>query len=216
MRLAPTVLRVLALTSFSFILVILAMFLGGFAPTADTKTAGTLGLSSVTKSVAEVPGMSDGDGKADAGETLEYSISITGNASPTTGVVLTDTLSDLTTLSGTANILPIVKGDSFTAVGNTLLVVPDGVGDLLANDLDLDGGTIEIDGFGVNASVTSAPGETLTIDNGGSLTVRADGSFEYDPPKGLNTAGTFYYRAKDGQGPINRRRPPLSRPPAFH
>src|SRR6185369_12625478 len=92
---------------------------GMFAPTVTA-----------TKTVAEVTGLSNGDGNADPGETLEYTITINNTAPPgagndATGVSLADTLQNITSLvPGSAIAAPIAVNDSFSALGNVSITVP--------------------------------------------------------------------------------------------
>lgn len=81
-----------------------------------------------------------------------------------------------------ANDAPLAVGESYKVVsGGTLAVGAPGV---LANDSDVDNDTL-------TAQLVSGP-------SGGSLTLNADGSFNYVPPVTATTGTyTFTYRAKD-------------------
>jgi hypothetical protein len=77
---------------------------------------------------------------------------------------------------------PVAVNDTYRAPGRGLSVsAPEGV---LANDSDPDGQPL-------SALLTLAPPV-------GVLDLRADGSFEYAPPKGFKGVVTFRYRASDG------------------
>jgi VCBS repeat-containing protein len=95
---------------------------------------------------------------------------------------------------------PLVTGESFDAIGNTLLEVDDTSsatgpkvyfsGNLLANDIDPDTGS--------NAGLTASL-NTATV--GASVTVNSDGTFTYLPPAGHAAAtDTFTYDVSDGTG----------------
>ncbi len=81
------------------------------------------------------------------------------------------------------NHAPTAADDSYaTDQGQTLTVPTNGV---LANDVDVDGDSL-----------------TATLVNGptnGTLTLNADGSFQYAPNAGFNGADSFTYKANDGQ-----------------
>ncbi len=139
-------------------------------------------------------GDADGDGKADPGDTLQYLVTINNTgagATDATGVTLADTLQSITTLSGTVNVSPIAVNDSYNAIGNVQMVIPDGAGDLLSNDFDPDGDALTF----ISPPTTTA--------QGGSLTVSANGSFTYNPPRGYSGADSFTYTVSDGQGGTN-------------
>lgn len=133
-------------------------------------------------------GDADSDGKADPGDTLQYSVTIQNTgADPATGVVLNDTLQNITSsVSNSVNISPLAANDSYNTIGNVNIVFPDGTGDLLSNDADVDGGTITMTGFGNTLATANQniPGATITTTNGGSLTVNAKGSFNFNPSRG--------------------------------
>src|SRR5262249_3605510 len=84
-------------------------------------------------------------GKADPGDTLMYTATITNSGTDATGVVFTDDLSqnggNLTLVAGSVNSSPVAQNDSYpNGVGNTRLTVPAASG-VLTNDFDPDGTT---------------------------------------------------------------------------
>jgi len=80
------------------------------------------------------------------------------------------------------NDAPVAGNDSYSANQDTTLnVAAPGV---LANDSDVDGDTLQ-------ALLQTAP-------TNGSLTLNADGSFDYVPNAGFNGADSFSYQASDG------------------
>ena len=128
----------------------------------------------------------DGDGKADPGDALRYTVVIrnTGDTDAT-GVTFADTVDANTTLSGTARTTPLALADSYNALGNVRLNVPAANG-LLIND------------FGAPAPTAVAASGSST--QGGRYSVSADGSFTYDPPAGYEGADTFSYAVTNGYG----------------
>ncbi|MBI5567109.1 MAG: Ig-like domain repeat protein [Chloroflexi bacterium] len=128
----------------------------------------------------------DGDGKADPGDAVRYTVVVqnTGD-SDATGVTFEDTVDANTTLSGTARTTPLALADSYSALGNVRISVPAANG-LLVND------------FGVPAPTTVVTSGTST--QGGSYSLSADGSFTYDPPAGYEGADTFVYSVSNANG----------------
>ena len=148
-------------------------------PFAPTVTA--------TKSVA-LTGDVDLDGKADPGDTLTYTVTITDAGMDATGMMFSDTIDANTTLvPGSVNTSPIAFDDSYTAIGN-VSISPNAAQGLIANDFDPDGNTMT-----VISNTTPACG--------GNLTVNANGSFTFNPPAGFEGACTFTYTISDGQTP---------------
>src|ERR1051325_8094140 len=131
-------------------------------------------------------------GKADPGDTLMYTVTITNTGTDATGVVFTDDLSqnggNLTLVAGSVNSSPVAVNDSYpNGIGNTRMVVAAASG-VLVNDFDPDGTT-----------PTAVPITNGSTTLGGKVTLLADGSFTYDPPVGVTaTTDTFTYTATDG------------------
>ncbi|NTU62360.1 MAG: cadherin-like domain-containing protein, partial [Chloroflexi bacterium] len=133
----------------------------------------------------------DGDGRADPGDTLRYTVVITNSGdTDATSVVFNDTIDDNTVLSGTIKSTPLARNDAYTAVGNMRIALAAGSG-VLANDNDPDGSPISV----VISTTTSA--------NGGNVAANADGSFTYNPPPGFEGADTFTYTIQDTDGNQN-------------
>ncbi|WP_168564012.1 tandem-95 repeat protein [Crateriforma spongiae] len=82
------------------------------------------------------------------------------------------------------NDAPVAFDDSFAVDQDTVLVVP--ANGLLANDGDVDGDALSIQPW-------SGPS-----DQGGQVTVNANGSFTYTPPSGFTGIDSFEYAASDG------------------
>jgi len=89
----------------------------------------------------------DGDGIADPGDTIEYTVTITNGAAAgagndALGTIFTDTLDpNMTLVPGSVNSSPIAGNDTYAVTGNVRIQVPDGATDLLANDIDPDTGS---------------------------------------------------------------------------
>ncbi len=133
----------------------------------------------------------DGDGRADPGDTLLYTVTVSNTgagATDATGVKFTDTLDPNTTLvPNSLNSSPIAFDDSaYTATGNIRITV-NAAGGVLTNDIDPDSQN--------NANLTASAGATSA--NGGNVAMNADGSFSYNPPAGFTGTDTFTYTVRD-------------------
>ncbi len=151
----------------------------------------------------------DGDGKADPGETIEYTAVITNSgADPATGVTFNDILDLNTTLvGGSINVSPLAGNDAYQTIGNTLLEV--GVtasgnpavitsGSIFDNDTEFLSDTFTLKSVEAD---TTAPFTTAT-EQGGSVTVESDGNFSYTPAVGFSGTDNFDYVITD-DGPDN-------------
>ena len=130
-------------------------------------------------------------GKADPGDTLMYTVTITNSGTDATGVTYTQDLSqnggNLTLVAGSVNSSPIAVNDAYpNGIGNTRMTVSAANG-VLVNDFDPDGTT-----------PTAVPITNGNTTQGGKVTLLADGSFTYDPPVGYTGPDTFTYQATDG------------------
>ncbi|WP_298986807.1 PEP_CTERM-anchored TLD domain-containing protein [uncultured Roseibium sp.] len=101
------------------------------------------------------------------------------------------------------NLPPVAEDDTATTDEDTAVSVSAAEG-LLANDSDLDGGTLAITEIDGNAYTL---GTEITLASGALLTVYADGSYDYDPNgqfEDLNDTesdtDSFSYTLSDGQG----------------
>ena len=81
---------------------------------------------------------------------------------------------------------PDAIDDSFSTDENTTLSIT--VPGVLANDIDIDGDLLTVTGFDAASS------------NGGTVSVNADGSFDYTPPLDFIGTDTFSYTVSDGNG----------------
>ena len=150
----------------------------------------------------------DGDGKADPGETIEYTTVLQNSgADPATGVSFSDVIDINTTLvNGSLNVSPLAGDDSYATIGNTLLevgvtasgspavsVTSAAIDSLFDNDTEFLGDTFTL--LSVESD-TTAP-FTTTTEQGGSVTVETDGNFSYTPPVGFTGADNFDYVITD-------------------
>jgi len=132
----------------------------------------------------------DGDNKADPGDTIRYTVTVsnTGDADAinTSFSMTEDTNAPF--VAGSLKVGPRAVRDVFAAVGNTQLS-----GDIRANDVDIDGLTAN------NALVITAG--TFATTAGGSITIAADGTFTYTPQTGdQNLTDSYVYTVTDGDG----------------
>ena len=133
----------------------------------------------------------DGDGRADPGDTLEYTVVISNTGTDATGMVFSDTIDSRTTfVGGSVNTSPIAFDDSgYTASGNVRITVSAASG-VLTNDIDPDTGNNT--GLTASAGVTSA--------QGGNVAMSANGGFSYNPAPGFTGTDTFTYTVTDAGG----------------
>ncbi len=133
----------------------------------------------------------DGDGRADPGDTLEYTVVINNSGTDATAMQFNETLDANTTFVGSSvNTSPIANNDTYPVTGNVSISVTDGGSDLLGNDIDPD--TLNNTGLTASGGTTSA--------QGGNVVINANGSFTYNPPPGFEGADTFTYTVTDASG----------------
>ena len=129
------------------------------------------------------------DGKADPGETITYTTTITNSGTDASGVQLTDTIDANTTLvPGSLKISPLAFDDTYVAAQNTPLSA--GAPGVLTNDT----------GTPAPTAVPIVAGPTT---QGGTVTLNADGSFLYNPAAAFVGVDTFTYTATNSQAPNN-------------
>ncbi|HEY0026260.1 MAG TPA: Ig-like domain-containing protein [Allosphingosinicella sp.] len=152
--------------------------------------------------------LANNDGEYSPGDLLNHTAVISHDvASNATAfnLALSDTFLNSTIVAGSINVSPIALNDSFTAVGNTMLVVG-GLGttaaglvaagtettsvsaNVMGNDFDPLGGS--------PLQVVAASGTTSL---GGTFNVQADGSFTYISQAGDTGTDTFTYTITDGK-----------------
>ncbi|MEQ1745940.1 MAG: Ig-like domain-containing protein [Saprospiraceae bacterium] len=130
----------------------------------------------------------NGNGKADPGDKIRYKVTIQNTgAANATGVKVNAQPDPRTTLDlASFRTSPLAMPDAYACLGNVGITVPDGASDLLANDYD-----------DAPAGLTATVG-TFSTTQGGSITIAADGSFSYNPPRGYEGTDTYQYTLNDG------------------
>jgi hypothetical protein len=130
----------------------------------------------------------DGDGKAEPGQTITYDVNVANSgASDATGVNFSDTIDPNTTLvPGSLRVSPLAFADSYNATKEIALSIS--APGVLTNDT----GT---------PAPTAQPIAGGATTQGGTVTLNADGSFNYTPPTGFEGADTFTYTATNGTTP---------------
>ncbi|HYJ85157.1 MAG TPA: Calx-beta domain-containing protein, partial [Pyrinomonadaceae bacterium] len=140
-----------------------------------------------TKTDALVPTGNNGDGKADPGDTINYTVNISASGEDATGVTFTDTVDPNTAfVGGSLRATPVAVNDSYSALGNVRISVP--APGVLGNDF-----------LGIPSATIDTP-TPVTSTNGGNVTLNADGSFIYNPPAGFEGADTFTYTLVNSEG----------------
>ncbi|HYP00241.1 MAG TPA: lamin tail domain-containing protein [Pyrinomonadaceae bacterium] len=135
-----------------------------------------------------------GDGKAQAGDTIRYDITVTNNgATDAIDVAINDMIDGNTTLvSNSIHAQPQARNDSYTTVGNTLLKV--GVAAGTDPEVRVTGSAFDND---ANATDTNTFVSNTQPANG-SVTFNSDGTFTYLP--NVNFRGptdTFTYTIRN-------------------
>ena len=145
------------------------------------------------------PGTDFDDLKAGATETTSVAYTVT-NGSETDSATLTVTVTG-------ANDGLTANDDAGTTTENKMLKVADDAtgttnADLLLNDVDIDGDTLSISAVGGDAANV---GKATAGSSGGSFTIRADGSWDFDPgtafddlAAGVTKTTSVTYTASDG------------------
>jgi hypothetical protein len=155
----------------------------------NTLTAMFAPTVTATKTDSLVATANNGDGRADFGDTIGYTVTIGANGEDALGVMFNDTPDINTTLvAGSVMTTPLARNDSFTATGNIRISIPAASG-ALANDNDADG---------VGPALTATA--TATSAQGGNVSMSSDGGFTYNPPAGFEGTDTFTYTVNDGEG----------------
>ncbi len=121
----------------------------------------------------------DGDGLADPGDTLRYTLAISNTGGTARGVTFSETVDPNTTPTGFVDASPLAQTATFTATNAAPLAVPAGAG-LLAN------------AFGIPAPVAITTTLAAT-QQGGTVSIDADGAFTYTAPIGFTGADSFTY-----------------------
>lgn len=137
----------------------------------------------------------DGDTRADPGDRVRYTVTLSNGGGPRAGVDFTDAIDPQTTLvPGTFKATPVVFNDRYTATGNVPLTITDPAAGVLANDHD------DVDGTGDGPVTVNVGASDAASEQGGSLALAADGTFTYGPPPGFTGVDAFDYVVEDADG----------------
>jgi subtilisin family serine protease len=171
------------------------------APAAGATVSGTATVSATAAdnvAVAKVELFVDGALNA-TDTTVPYSFAwnttVVGDGTHTLQVVATDTAGNAAsvtravTVANNVNQAPVASDDSFSAPYRSKSSYTAQVFAVLANDSDADGSLNTR-----SIVIVSAP------DQGGSVTVRTNGTVAYTPKKGFRGVETFRYTVKDNNG----------------
>ena len=140
----------------------------------------------------------DGDGRADPGDVLQYTVTIGNGGSQATGVRFEDIINDpnLTLDAGSIMATSLAANDTFGASGN-IPIAP--AGSVLANDINPITGTnagltvTAVQGAPANVGVATNTNSAGIGGVTGSVTMAAAGTFTYQPPPGFTGSDTFTY-----------------------
>lgn len=136
------------------------------------------------------------NGKANEGDKLTYTTTISSTGKDATNVQYNAPLDANTTLSGAVRTSAIAIEDHFATPINTPLTGAN----VSLNDFGLPAKTVV--SFGTTEVAGAHPaGSAGTTDNGGTLTVNANGSFTYTPPAGFTGYDRFSYALQAGVAP---------------
>ncbi|MFQ6028491.1 MAG: Ig-like domain-containing protein, partial [Dehalococcoidia bacterium] len=152
----------------------------------------------------------DGNFPALPGDRIRYTIDITNSGNmDATNMFFQDFIDANTTLTGgSVEVTPIVRDDTFNALGNVSLDVS-GSGSVLLNDgeptttgeVALPGTAVtEVQGSAANVGNATPTNQTGLGSVSGSVTMQNDGTFTYEPPPGFVGTDTFDYTAQDNDG----------------
>lgn len=174
-----------------FVTVVVAVIFtlrGETALTKNSESATAPSLTAAKSAVLQTD--TNGNGVVNPGDTLRYTITVQNTgADPATNLVINDTLDANTTLQGTPIYSPIAVNETYSSIGNVGINVPDGAGDLLANDLNPNGsGTLTI--TAVNTAGTQG---TVNVN-------MTTGAFTFNPNPGFEGATGFSYTLSNGTG----------------
>ena len=147
----------------------------------------------------------DGDGKADPGETIEYTTVIQNSGTDGTGVTFNDIIDANTTLvGGSLSVSPIGANDTFpvTVVGNVSIDSANLASPFSVTDNDYLGLNPAATIVQVQSATTILSNTiTTTTANSGNVVMTVSGAnmgkFTYDPPAGFEGTDTFTYILED-------------------
>lgn len=167
---------------------------------APPVVAAAIAASDITATKTDtVVGDSLGDGKAQAGDTIQYSITINNNSPTDTAnaVVLNDTIDPNTTLvAGSLHAQPVARTDTYTTVSNTVLevgVTASGFPAVTASGSVFDNDT-QPNGTGGTDALEYV---SNTNPANGTVTFNSNGTFSYLPNVGYVGADSFTYTVRN-------------------
>jgi hypothetical protein len=166
------------------------------AQKAPPVTASAIAASDITATKSDTV-LNDtlADGKAQAGDTIKYDITITNNSATDNAlnVTLNDLIDPNTTLVGNSiHAQPQARNDAYTTVGNTLLEV--GVPAGAAPAVRVAGSVFDNDGNPTDPSTFVS----ATQPANGTVTFNSDGTFTYLPNAGFTgPTDTFTYTIRN-------------------
>jgi uncharacterized repeat protein (TIGR01451 family) len=147
----------------------------------------------------------DSDGRADPGDVLMYTVTISNTGpDPATGVNFNDTIDANTTLvPGSVAASPIAVNDAYNTIGNVNIQVP--APGVRANDLNPNvvpsTNIAALVVTQVNATAVPGGGSATAATTNGSVTLSSDGSFTYTPNAGFRgPTDSFAYTLDNGTG----------------
>ena len=137
----------------------------------------------------------NGNAKANEGDKLTYTATITNKGKEATSVQYNAPLDANTTLNGAVKSSAIAVEDNFTTALNTVVN-----GNVLTNDFGLPSKIIHAYGNTENP-LLHVTGDVAKTDNGGSFSISSDGAFTYTPPAGFVGYDRFAYEIQAGVTP---------------
>ncbi|MDX6269981.1 MAG: large repetitive protein [Acidobacteriota bacterium] len=136
-----------------------------------------------------------GDGKAQAGDTIKYTITVQNNSATetATGVTLNDTVDPNTSIvTNSIHAQPQARNDAYTTVGNTLLKV--GVAAGTDPEVRVTGSAFDNDSNATDSNQLAS----FTQPANGTVTFNADGTFTYLPNANFRgPTDTFTYTLRN-------------------
>lgn len=133
--------------------------------------------------------------QANAGDELRYTTKIKNSGTGDAGNVQINipAPSNTTLVAGSVKTSALARDDNFTTGVNTQITSSN----VLANDYGLP--SVNVVSFGPTSNVAAAvAGGSSTSDNGGTITINANGSFVYEPALGFTGIDRFSYIATTG------------------
>ena len=144
----------------------------------------------------------NGNTLVDPGDTIGYTVTISNSGSAdATGVTFADTVDPNTSfVAGSTHASPLAANDSYTAIGNTQLVVGTSAGSAggLAVSLPVAAGLLAND-LTVTDTISVVPFSGATTH--GTVAIASDGAFLYTPAAGFVGNDSFTYTVRNNAVP---------------